>query len=522
MKNRFGLVVFALLVAATGSAQLGPLDPTFGVDGVFLDECGLNAPVVNDLALATNGDLIIAGTAFVNGTGDWSVSRLTPAGELDSTFGVNGTVISNLPDHNEEGLRVWVQSDGKILLGARDFFNPIHFGCLVRLMPDGSPDPDFGVDGTLRFTHPNGSQVRLDDMILLPTGHIIVAYGWATAGLPSLHLIKFCPDGDLDTTFADGGALLISLPGTGGGAPRLTRAPNGDLIVISLNSWSGWQGTLAHRVDQNGDLLQQFGNAGVVICDGAPSGYAHSGHDIKIDQQGRFLVVGEAYGAAPPVLQWAARFNADGSDDPTFGTNGAFVIDLASPIAGSVRRVLPMADGSIYLVCGDDDVNTLFTDAVMLKLDANGGLDPGFGSGGVLWFPVSATTFLRSAVEQNNGQVLVAGHSGSGNRQVLASRLSGDLITAVEAPAAPSVHVAIAPNPTNGLVNIQFHLEQGSDVDLRLVDATGRTVHTPAIPDKLAAGFHNISADLTLLGAGGYWVVLRTGAGSAAEPVIVE
>jgi uncharacterized delta-60 repeat protein len=109
----------------------GALDTSFGSRGVAFVDFGVNAPVSGAFALAiqSNGDLVAAGsaggTAFQNKiVSAFGLTRFTSAGNLDTTFGSKGTVITTVAT----GQYSWVdslaiQSDGKIVAAGTSQFN---------------------------------------------------------------------------------------------------------------------------------------------------------------------------------------------------------------------------------------------------------------------------------------------------------------------------------------------------------------------------------------------------------------
>ncbi|HUK73986.1 MAG TPA: delta-60 repeat domain-containing protein [Candidatus Bathyarchaeia archaeon] len=96
-------------------------------DGSFGTNGGTATPVPNyvtvntsGLALEPTGDIVLAGTATQNSLGAFALTRYTPAGQLDTTFGNNGTVVTvfgggfSAPSVHANGLTI--QSDGKIIV----------------------------------------------------------------------------------------------------------------------------------------------------------------------------------------------------------------------------------------------------------------------------------------------------------------------------------------------------------------------------------------------------------------------
>jgi uncharacterized delta-60 repeat protein len=103
---------------------------------------------------------------------------------------------------------------------------------------------------------------------------------------------------------------------------------------------------------------------------------------------------------------YAARFNADGTLDTTFGLNGRAIARVASRLAvdGSGRVLLA---GELPASGGDMAV-------AVERLRANGTLDLAFGTNGVVSVvPRAGTNSATAVLAQPDGQILVAGFSTS-------------------------------------------------------------------------------------------------------------
>jgi uncharacterized delta-60 repeat protein len=108
----------------------GTLDGTFGTGGVAITDFGAANPVSGPFAAAlqSNGDLVAAGVAGVAASGTLStagfgLSRYTSAGQVDTTFGTNGIVVTNIgSDHTSFVNGLAIQSDGKIVVTGTSSF----------------------------------------------------------------------------------------------------------------------------------------------------------------------------------------------------------------------------------------------------------------------------------------------------------------------------------------------------------------------------------------------------------------
>ncbi len=110
----------------------GVTDATFGGNGgtvTFVP--GYGTVATSGLAAQPSGDIVTLGTASASALTAFALARYTPAGQLDTTFGTNGTVITTFgggiyaPSVSANGLTI--QSDGKIVVvGSYSVFVPYH------------------------------------------------------------------------------------------------------------------------------------------------------------------------------------------------------------------------------------------------------------------------------------------------------------------------------------------------------------------------------------------------------------
>jgi uncharacterized delta-60 repeat protein len=117
------------------------------------------------------------------------------------------------------------------------------------------------------------------------------------------------------------------------------------------------------------------------------------------------------------------RWNADGSVDTSFGGGDGYTL---ANTRGSVPELALQGNGKIVAAVG---VNSLFT---VLRLDANGDLDPTFGGGdGIVAEQYGHVPYdwARAIAIQGDGHVVAAGYttpaSGIGS-DILLARYEGD------------------------------------------------------------------------------------------------
>jgi uncharacterized delta-60 repeat protein len=216
--------------------------------------------------------------------------------------------------------------------------------------------------------------------------------------------------GDLDPTFGTGGKVTTDI------APGSDHASGVDIqsdgrIVVAGDAVSGGTGddfALA-RYNADGTLDPGFGTGGTVTTDFALNSDAGSG--VTVQPDGKIVVVGVASvgGTADFAL---ARYNPDGTLDTGFGTVGKVTTDFTSSTdAGLGVAVQP--DGKI-VVAGSTFPSPTggLSDFALIRYEADGTLDAGFGTGGkvVTDFALSSD-FGFNLILQPDGKIVVVGQA---------------------------------------------------------------------------------------------------------------
>ena len=100
-------------------AAAGDLDTSFGVGGrVVTDVSGYTGEFGQDVALQPDGKILVAGYALSSsdGTSDFVVLRYNSDGSLDTSFGVDGKVLTDFGNPNDRAQAIALQVDGRIIV----------------------------------------------------------------------------------------------------------------------------------------------------------------------------------------------------------------------------------------------------------------------------------------------------------------------------------------------------------------------------------------------------------------------
>jgi uncharacterized delta-60 repeat protein len=221
--------------------------------------------------------------------------------------------------------------------------------------------------------------------------------------------------GALDTSFGGGNAVLPSGAGDEY-AYALAAQPDGKLIAVGLSPENHGDFAVL-RVQRDGMLDPTFGSAGVVHS--AIGQGSDTAYAVTVQQDGKILVAGSALVTGSGLDFALARYNADGRLDPTFGSAGS-VTTAFGPDSDTAYAVLLQADGKI-LVGGESNRGSSSSgvDFALARYLADGSLDASFGNAGKLTTSLAAAsgrdTIYALALQQVGGETRIVAAGGEGD-----------------------------------------------------------------------------------------------------------
>lgn len=208
---------------------------------------------------------------------------------------------------------------------------------MVVLKPDGTPDPNFGGDGSV-IKQTGGGDDRGVQGALLADGGVLVGDSNAAGVGDGFTLMKLLPDGEYDTSFGGGDGIAsapIMVEGVEEpfGAGRITDfavLPDGriiasgygaDFFAVPPEPATYHLKFAAVRWLANGELDLSFAEGGIYSRRIGNDGSASS---VELAQGGGYLFAGtyEAGPTGPRYAPWVGRLKPDGTPDPAFGANG--------------------------------------------------------------------------------------------------------------------------------------------------------------------------------------------------------
>lgn len=128
-------------------------------------------------------------------------------------------------------------------------------------------------------------------------------------------------NGQLDTTFGDGGIVLIPFASGNNDLRSIDVQPDGRIVACGRVG-SAPPSSVILRLLPDGSLDSSFAGDGILI---GPAAYDNEANEIRAMADGKLLVAGRS--GSDMVLE---RYMSNGEPDSAFGTNGATITDFGS------------------------------------------------------------------------------------------------------------------------------------------------------------------------------------------------
>lgn len=215
--------------------------------------------------------------------------------------------------------------------------------------------------------------------------------------------------GDLDPSFGIGGKVTTDFSGSDDHATAVLQQADGKIIAIgySFPPASGPRFVLA-RYNTDGSLDPSFGSGGKVITSFFDRGdLAFAG---VLQPDGKIIAAGTTTDANGSLNFGLARYNPNGSLDLSFGTGGKVLTNFSGALSQATALAL-QPDGKI-VAGGETDAFTPNPNFALARYNADGSLDNTFGSGGKVITDFSGNfDIINDLVIQSDGKIVAGGRA---------------------------------------------------------------------------------------------------------------
>jgi uncharacterized delta-60 repeat protein len=409
--------VACLTVPASAQAFPGALDPSFGVGGVALTSIGDGDALAAGVAATPDGGEVAAGSAVVAGSLELSLARYTSAGALNSSFGSGGIVLANLGVTTSQANAVAVALNGDIIVaGSADTSGGNTDVLLAEYIPTGQLVSGFhsggGPAGTVLIAVGDGTNAQAN-AILIDGANVLVAGQAAYSGGTE----SFYESVNATTGAPTGGPTSISLgDGTNTIASAVALAGSNVVLAGSTEN-SGVKQLAVSELTPSGALVSSFGSGGSTVHGVGTADAVADG--VAVEPGGRIVVSGSAVENSNTDLLLAG-FTAAGALDTTgFGSGGVTEVPVGSG-GNAIGSALALTPAGQLAVAGQaaDTVGGQPANLPMLaRLSASGALDPSFAPSssrpGTELLQCQNDSGFSSAIVQSNGEIVAAGNDGA-------------------------------------------------------------------------------------------------------------
>lgn len=334
--------------------QTGLPDSSFGTNGKILTNFNSKNDIVQCAARDSTNRILVGGTTTVDGFNyDFELVCFKVNGVLDSTFGTNGRVITNLsigPNQGNDQIRtILVQKDNKIVCIGSNYTsdNGVTSFALVRYKPSGVIDSTFGISGKTitsfvfnGTSEPFGAALQKDGKI--------VAAGYVRNGITNIDfaIARYTSNGFLDSTFGTNGKVETDFGSNEDFARAVAIQADGKIVVVGkamLSNTDYSTNISIARYSESGQLDATFGTNGKIQT---ITGTYSEAFALQIQPDSKLLVGSRTTGPSGPFTKWGLfRYKTNGTLDSTFGINGKTLTDWGND--GAINSMVLLNDGKL-------------------------------------------------------------------------------------------------------------------------------------------------------------------------------
>lgn len=329
---------------------------TFGADGELIvqDIVRLNENMIlGAMRVLDGGKIMIAGSINDGAASRLLVLRLNPDGTADPTFrDANhraGVVLDLQQSADEIFNTVAIDAQNRVVAGGMMTLNGNTVILIARFNPDGSLDRTFFGNGFRSFQLEGSRRQFVSGLVVDDLNRIIVA-GQVQGNNRSdqLFLMRILPDGSFDPAFQGNGLGFLESPQVANVFPQALRTDSRGNYVVG-GSLNGGESLFFLKIAKDGNVISTFRDdnhpgGGVVIE--IPGAAREKIMKFVMDAGDRILASGyvEIAGSRRTLL---LRLLANGQLDPNFGNGGLVVTDLVKLTHDEFTDIALDAEGNI-------------------------------------------------------------------------------------------------------------------------------------------------------------------------------
>lgn len=538
MKSSQYLSLIAFILSSNlvrSHAQTLDLDPNFGDEGIWIT----TEKISNRLNILPDQSILLSGARPSTGIkSDGMLTKLKSTGVTDSTFGTLGYVQIAFDDLSqnyypyESFIASSTFSDGRIIAvgGKSGQFSDLPVKIIIAVFhSNGQIDSSFGNAGR-RLLEFEGLTSRHIGILNYSNGDILVYSVLSVIGESEkkhLYLLRLNSDGNPVISFGpngDGTAMYLMASDS----PFNGLSSNGQFILTKEDKLlvggtvASQNGFAVHRYHSNGLIDQDFGSNGHVLLE---TGFGTEVFDLDLQPDGKIVVFGSIRFAGDPNCV-IIRLDAEGTMDPSWADQGVLRQDI-SFYENSIEQGVVQSDGKM-LVLANRVLEDGSQEKVWMRYLPNGLPDLNFGTDGVLVFSLGdeAVYNIELKITSDHAVWLSGRQANNGVGIPIIVKYWPENYVSVTTPNSnPSLDALLFPNiafPGQHLT-LRYSLPNTGVCAAQLLDAQGKMMQNFGVLDHQTAGTHSCQLQLHPdLPVGLYHLILQTQDAQTSLPVVLK
>lgn len=324
-------------------------------------------------------------------------------GDSDLSFGVDGVIFQDYLNGEEFPMSVVQQSDGKLIAVISYYYN---FGAgkflLARYLEDGSLDTTFGDNGFVQTNLNNNSNVFLDAKVTEEDEILVLGEVHGAGFARNFIILKYLSEGELDINFGDGGYKEISV--STDYSKQLHLLSDGTILIVGSTQYaSNTYRLVLIKLDNGGEFESSFGNQGIVEYEVINNYFSVETSFVQNDHK---ILIGGRTSSANQNQIYTARFLENGDIDPSFGSNSNGIVFDTFTDSHHNYTLSVNIDNKIVGVVSRFNYDLETSSTYLYRLLENGERDVSLNETGIKYIGGFAANHL---IIQQNNRLLISG-----------------------------------------------------------------------------------------------------------------
>lgn len=525
MRKLFTLALLCMFTYAGFAQDPGTYDETFGINGFADFAPSASHDFLEKVLIQDDGKIITAGRSRYDASNyDTYISRHNPDGTIDATYGIDGIAhIQPTPAiYINAGRDAAFGKDGLMYVCGYTYDYTNNQGFVCCFDENGFPNIYFGTDGVTISEYGGGIVYEAIDVD--SEGRPVV-----TGYLNDIVLIRrYDLTGTPDASFGDNGTVIVDIPNSLFSFAYDIQILSDDRIVIAgfrVDELTYSHEAFVARLLADGSLDTTFGEGGFVIINASPlSDYANA---LSVTPEGDYIIAGhnnlESVDNLPRSEVFVTRVKADGTVDTSFGTNGftKFETFSGNGCENNCETVTVAHDGQIFGSHYSFNHYTEESRAYIFNLDTNGQLKESFAGTGIL--PITASNLdidgiveirTYSVALNADGKLIVGGYAYNNDgwsSEIFIGCVNTDVQPVIGCEEIEAKGFNVYPNPATSTVFV----EADDNAQLSIIDLTGRCVKSVEITGNATINVEDINK-------GVYFMMIQNGDSRLVEKLVIK